>query len=128
MKDPSDLGPLQLSIMETFWASGEGTVSEVINRLDPPAPAYTTVATVLSRLEKAGYLKRRSHGRQYVYQPLIAKGEVRHSVVAGLLGRLFGGSPVALVQHLLKAEEVSDADIEHIQSLIDERKGKEGQS
>ena len=65
-----DLGDLQSAVMNAVWDLGEATVVQVRDRLAADKElAYTTVLSVLQKLEKAGWLKHRTDGRSYVYLP-----------------------------------------------------------
>jgi predicted transcriptional regulator len=68
------LGPLEISVMEVLWASGESTVHDVMPKLSRPL-AYTTVMTTLDRLFKKGLLDRRKSDRAFVYVPRFSRAE-----------------------------------------------------
>ena len=72
---------------------------------------HTTVATLLTRLEKRGVVGQRRDGRQLFYRPLVDEAEVRRSMVADLLGALFGGNAQELVAHLVKESEIAPGDL-----------------
>ena len=82
--------------------------------------AQTTVATMLSRLERRGVVTRRAppQSRQYHYRAAVTEQEVQHSMVGELTERLFDGDVTALVQHLLSGEDVSPGDIAKIRDMI----------
>ena len=68
MSKDKTLSDLQMQIMRIIWSSGEATASQVHQKLSSSRPlASTTVATLLSRLEKRGLLKHRTQSRQYYY-------------------------------------------------------------
>lgn len=117
------LTELQLALMRTLWKSGEATVLEVQEALAPERRlAQSTVATLLSRLEKKGLIAHRAEGRQYVYRPLVSEGTVRRSLVhefTELADELFRGDMAALVSHLLTAGEVEAEDLARVRALIE---------
>lgn len=119
------LGELQKRVMETVWELGEATVAQVRDRLDrEPQPAYTTILSVMQKLEKAGWLKHRSEGRNYVYLPTRSRDEAGTSTVRTLIDRVFRGDPLLLFQHLLDDDELSDDDLSSLRKMIDrKRKG-----
>src|SRR5213079_2899388 len=72
-----DLGDLQKAVMEAAWDLGEATVQQVRDRIGgKKPPAYTTVLSVMQKLEKAGWLDHRAEGRTYVYRPTKSRREV----------------------------------------------------
>jgi len=116
------LTELQLAVMRVLWSRGEATVLEVQDSLHAERPlAQTTVATLLSRLEKRGVVAYRTDGRQYVYRPLITEDEVRGSVLAEVKDRLFQGDVTTLVSQLLTDAEVGAADLAKVRKLIEAR-------
>lgn len=120
------LTDLQLSLMRILWTRGEATVAEVRDEIADRDLATTTVATLLARLEKQGIVSRRRRDRQYVYWPRVTEGEVRTSMVAGLVGTLFEGDPAALVSHLVSEAEIEEADLEKLRAMLDREIGEEG--
>ncbi len=115
----TQLTDLQLDVVRVLWSEGEATVAEVRERLPESRNlATTTVATVLSRLEKQNVVTRRLDGRQYVYRPTVTENQVRRSMVADLVGSLFEGDPAALVSHLVSDAELEDGDLERVRALL----------
>ena len=119
------LTELQVSILKVLWARGECTVVDVHDALRAERRiAQSTVATLLSRLEKKGLVSHRAEGRQYVYRALVDEGQVRSSVVAEfteLAGRLFEGDVATMVSHLLTAQEVEGGDLARIREMVERR-------
>jgi predicted transcriptional regulator len=116
------LTELQLAVLRVLWLRGEATVLEVQEALHAERPlAQTTVATLLSRLEKRAVVAYRTDGRQYVYRPLITEDEVRGSVLAEVKDRLFHGDVTTLVSQLLTGAEVGAADLAKVRKLIEAR-------
>lgn len=122
-----ELTDLQLSLMRVIWSRGEASVSDVHEALEPERGlALTTVATILTRLEKAGLVSRRPAGRHYLYRALVSEEEVRRSMVSGLAERLFQGDVTALVSHLLDEGDIAPGDLDRVRRLIDQKQRKEG--
>jgi BlaI family transcriptional regulator, penicillinase repressor len=117
------LGNLQLRIMRVLWSSGPAGVAEVQERLEGEPLAYTTVATMLRKMEDRGLLRHREEGRRYIYEPAVSAEEVTRSMADDLVDRLFEGSLAATVSHLLKTREVSPGELERLERLIHKRQG-----
>lgn len=114
------LSDLQLAVMRVLWRKGRCSTSEVAAALGKQRGlAHTTVATLLSRLEKRGLVQSQRDGRQLIYQSLVAESAVRRSMVSGLLGSLFAGDAKALVAHLLVEDEIAADDLRRVQALLD---------
>jgi BlaI family penicillinase repressor len=115
------LTALQLSILRELWSREEATVSELWESLHGERGlAPTTLATILSRLERRGVVAHRTRARQFVYRALVTEGEVQHSMVGELTTSLFEGDVPALVNHLLTAQDVTPGDLARIRAMIDE--------
>src|SRR5438034_8023316 len=120
MPSRHQLTELQLAIMRVLWDRSEATVQEIWEALHAERGiAKTTVATMLSRLERRGVVTRRAQSRQYRYRAAVTEREVQHSMVGELTERLFDGDVTALVQHLLTGEDVSPGDIAKIRDMIE---------
>jgi predicted transcriptional regulator len=121
------LGGRQLAIMRVLWEHGEATVAEIQDLLDVErALAYSTVATVLSRMEQKGLVTHRAEERVYYYRPAVSQSETGESIVGELVERVFGGSPSELVNHLLSSDQVDAEELQRIKELVreyDQRKG-----
>ena len=113
------LTELQLAILRVIWDRGEATVQDIWEALHKDRGlAQTTIATMLSRLERRGVVTRRAQARQYHYTAAVTEQEVQHSMVAELTERLFDGDITALVQHLLSEKDVSPGDIAKIRDML----------
>jgi BlaI family penicillinase repressor len=118
------LSELQLSLMRVLWQRGEASTAEVAEALRGERDlAHTTVATLLTRLEKRGLLASRREGRALLYTPRVSETDVQRSMVGSLLDQLFAGRPSALVSHLLDARGVDAAELAELQALLKQRKG-----
>jgi predicted transcriptional regulator len=80
--------------------------------------AYTTVATMLSKMEQNGQVTRRSVGRVLVYQPAVQREQVNRSMVSDLAQRLFLGDVTEMVSHVLDGCDVSPEELSRLRSLI----------
>ena len=120
MSERHQLTELQLAILRVIWDKAEATVQDILEALHKDRGlAQTTVATMLSRLERRGVVTRRAQARQYHYKAAVTEQEVQHSMVGELTERLFDGDVTALVQHLLSDEDISPGDIAKIRDMIE---------
>ena len=114
-----DLTDLQVDLLEVLWNREEATVAEVQEALlGNRGLATSTVATLLSRLEKRGVVIHRTDGRQYVYRAQVSREQVRDSMVSALTYRMFSGDVAELVSHLLTEAETSPGDLARVKQLI----------
>ena len=115
------LGDLQLRIMKILWESGPASVAEVKSRLGGSRLAYTTVATMLRKMEGRGLLRHRQKGRRFIYEPAVTAEEVTRSMAHDLVERLFQGNLADTVAHLLETREVSRRELVKLERLIQQR-------
>ena len=116
-----------MEVLHHVWALGEATVADVRERiLEDRDVAYTTIMTVMKKLAEKGYLAYRKEGRSYVYSPARPPDEVQHSLLSGVMKNVFKGSPMALVQTLVRHEDLSDEERREIKRLIDEMEDDDG--
>ena len=117
------MGGLQKAVMEAVWDLGEATVQQVRDRLGrEPSPAYTTVLSVMQKLEKAGWLGHRAEGRTYVYRPTKTREEVGVRSLRSFMKSVFRGDPLLLFQHLIDDESLSEGDLKALRAMIDSRR------
>ena len=125
MTETRTLTELQVSILGILWDRGEATTHEVHEELNTERElALTTVATLLTRLEKKGVLAHRKEGRQHVYRATVSRSDVRRSKIRELTETLFDGDHAALVSHLVGSDTVTPDDLSRIRSLIRHTEGQ----
>ena len=123
-----ELTDLQLDLMRVLWTRGEATAAEVLELVKPRRKlAATTVATLLSRLEKKGIVAHRVDGRTYVYHPCASEKEVRRSLV-GRVKQAFAGDVTALLAQLIDDGEIGAQDLVRVRQMIDARERELGGS
>jgi predicted transcriptional regulator len=127
MSKITQLGDLQLAIMQVLWDLGEATVTDVHQALlADRGLAPTTIATMLKKMEEKGVVAHRAEGRKFIYEPSVSRDHVRRSMVAEITERLFAGDPVALVTHLISRHEIRPEELSELERMIAEAKSKEG--
>ena len=116
------LGRLELRIMGVVWAQGKATVHDVRDiLLHGRKPAYSTILTMMRKLEVKGYLEHDVNDRTYVYRPTISQKAVRHGILGDILDRLFEGSPSLLLNSLVEQNRIGEEEFREIRKLIKDR-------
>jgi predicted transcriptional regulator len=117
------LGDLQLRIMKVLWERDGASVGDVHEGLGANAGlAYTTVATMLRKMEARGLVKHGSEGRRFIYRAAIGPDIVTRSMAHDVLERLFEGRLADMLDHLLSTREVGRDELRELERLIRERK------
>ena len=106
----------ELELMEILWRLGEASVREIQEAIVGRArPAYTTVQTIVGRLEQKGAVRRtRQIGNAFMFEPAISRKSAYRRVFDEILG-MFGGSAQNVVAHLLDSGKLTLADLESLE-------------
>jgi BlaI family transcriptional regulator, penicillinase repressor len=108
----------ELDIMSVLWDLGEATVTEVRDRVDPEL-AYTSVSTMIRTLELKGYVShRRGEGKTHVYYPAIDPETAGESTLSRVLDKIYGGSPIKMLAHLMEQRTLSAAELARMRALL----------
>src|ERR1700750_3272650 len=126
MKAPR-LSKAEIRILEQYWKLGTASVREVLESLpDDERGPYTTVQTLVYRLEQKGALRKvKKIGNAQVFEPALNESQHRSGLVRELLG-LFGGSPRLLVSNLHEDATLTLRDLKALQNAASHGKGGRG--
>jgi predicted transcriptional regulator len=113
------LSDVQFVLMRALWEAGQATTAEMHELVGKPRSlAYTTVATLLTRLEKRGIVKSVKLQGERRFKPLVSESDVTRSMVSSLVETLFRGDHSALVSHLVKEKDLDKNDIDAVRKLL----------
>lgn len=127
MMTTTQLGRVQLLIMQVLWDRGRATAREITDQISQTEPiAHSTVQTLLRGLEEKGAADHETEGRTFTFFPLVAESDFKQSATQDLLQRVFGGSVQGLVTHLLESESVSDGELAELRKLINRQSKRKG--
>ena len=108
----------ELDIMGVLWDMGEATVTEVRDRVDPDL-AYTSISSMIRTLEMKGYVShRRGEGKTHVYFPAIDPETAGESALKRVLDKIYGGSPIKLLAHLVDQKRLSEKELARMRELL----------
>jgi predicted transcriptional regulator len=113
------LSKLELKVMDALWQTGPASVREIQERFpEKNRPAYTTIQTVLYRLEGKDAVRRtRKVGNAHIFEAVFTRKAVRRRVVDELLG-VFGGHAQPLVSHLIESGQLTLDDIDEARKTL----------
>lgn len=105
--------------MEALWSLGRASVRELLEALpEERRPAYTTVQTIVRRLERKEALHQvRKIGNAHVYRPSISRKAAYGRLISDFLD-LFGGSPRPLISHLVESGQLGLDDLKEVESEL----------
>ncbi len=112
----------ELEIMRVLWDLERASVRELQENLsEKRRPAYTTVQTIVRRLEEKGAVHRlRKIGNALIFEPAIARKAVHGRLITELL-QMFGGSARPLMAHLAEMGKLNLEDVRELETLITEQ-------
>jgi BlaI family penicillinase repressor len=116
------LSKAEMRVLEQYWKLGTCSVREILESLpEDERVAYTTVQTLVYRLEQKGAVRRvKKIGNAQLFEPAIDRGALRNGLVRELLD-LFGGSPQLLVSNLLESGTITLKDLKVLQNAAGKR-------
>lgn len=108
----------EFDIMGALWELGEGTVYEIRSRVDKTL-AYTTISSMVRLLELKGYVAhRRGEGKTNVYYPMIDAETAGASALRRLLEKVYRGSPIKLLAHLVEQRRLSESELARMRAVL----------
>jgi BlaI family penicillinase repressor len=126
---PTVLGKLEIKVMQALWERGPCSVREIQETFPAKKrPAYTTVQTVVVRLEAKGALRRaKKISNAHIFEATLSRDATHGRLIDDLLG-LFGGRSQPVMAHLIESgkltlEDIRDAE-KMLRALADKEQGK----
>ena len=118
MKTPA-LGKLELRIMQAVWNLGRCSVREIQETFaEKSRPAYTTVQTVVGRLEAKGALRRvRKISNAHIFEAAVSR-EMTHRRVLDDLLAFFGGQSQPVMSHLIESGKLTHEDLRNAEKAL----------
>ena len=117
-----ELADAELGVLRVLWAEGPATVREVLEYLRARGRrlAYTTVQTLLTRLEQKRFVVSDKSGLAHVFRAKVSRARVTRSRLKTLLSQLYDGSAGPLVLQLIRTERLTPEEVVELHKLIDE--------
>jgi len=120
------LSRLELQIMEALWTKGASSIREIHEAFPKRGrPAYTTVQTMVYRLEaKGAVLRTKKISNAHIFEAAISRGSAEKRLIDDLLG-LFGGRTQPVMAHLIESGKLTMDDIREAEKTLRELSKKE---
>jgi predicted transcriptional regulator len=119
---PADLSDSELVVLKALWDLSAGTVREVNAELARRGRrwAYTTVQTLLARLQQKGYVASTKADIAHTFRPIVSRDQFLQQRLTELETDLCGGAATPLVHALVSGKRFTAEDIAHFRRLLDE--------
>jgi BlaI family transcriptional regulator, penicillinase repressor len=124
MRTESAIKPtrVEMELLEALWKMGSASIREIQESLPPSRRLeYTTVQTVVYRLEQKGAVKRaKKIGNAHIFVPLVSRKSIAATLIEDFLAA-FGGAPEPFVAHLVESGAISLKELKELEKLATER-------
>lgn len=121
------LTKLELQIMETLWTRGTSSIREIQEAFpEKNRPAYTTVQTIVYRLEAKEVVRRvKKVGNFHIFEATVSRDIAQRRLIDDLL-LLFGGRTQPVMAHLIESGKLTLEDVKEAERTLRrlERKDK----
>jgi BlaI family transcriptional regulator, penicillinase repressor len=112
------LSKLELGILEALWAQGKASIREIHSAFPEPRPAYTTIQTIVYRMEAKNALRRvQKIGNADIFEPIAARDVTRNRVLDEILS-FFGGRAAPMMAQLADAGRLTPDDVRELEKTI----------
>ena len=113
------LSRLELQVMEALWALGPSSIREIQEHFpEKSRPAYTTVQTIVYRLEDKGALRRaKKISNAHIFESTLSRSAAHRRLIDDFLG-LFGGRAQPLMAHLIDAGKLTLEDVQQAERTL----------
>ena len=118
MRTPK-LGKLELQVLEFLWAQGKASIREIQEAfLERDRPAYTTVQTMVYRLEGKKAIRRvKKIGNAHIFEAVISRNAAQRRLIDELLS-FFGGRTQPVMAHLIESGQLTLADVQEAEQTL----------
>ena len=112
------LSKLDLRILDALWERGKASIREIQEAFPEPRPAYSTIQTIVYRLETKGAVRRvRKIGNADIFEPLVARDVTRLKILDEILS-FFGGKAQPMMAQLAEAGKITLEDIRDLEKTL----------
>ena len=120
MKNPSEL---EMQILTVLFDKGPSTARDVLSQMpDGKKRAYTTVLSVMQKMEKKGLLKHSKEGAAHVFKPVSSRKRIVSRFFRQMMRNVFSDDPSLLMQTLVTEQDLAPEQVEEIESILNQTK------
>ena len=116
-----ELTKAEEQLMHHLWELKKAYLKDIVDHYPEPAPAYTTISTVVNVLVKKGFIGFNLHGKSREYFPKISKENYTKQSIDGLMTNFFNNSAKQFASFFASSEEISVEELQEIRKLIDDQ-------
>lgn len=114
-------------LMQYLWEVEKAFLGDLLEQYPDPKPASSTVATLLKRMQKKGFIDYEQMGRSRRYYPLVKKSDYFSKHINNLINKFFNDSPSTFASFFTKETNLSEGELEELQDIINKELKKRSQ-
>jgi predicted transcriptional regulator len=120
------LSKLELQLMDILWRRGASSIREVQEGFpEKDRPAYTTVQTMIYRLEVKKAVKRtKKISNAHIFEAAVSREKAQGRLIDDFFA-MFGGRMQPVMAHLIEAGKLTLEDVQEAEKTL--RKLKKGE-
>ncbi len=115
------LNKSELQIMNYLWKLKNGFMKDIVEQFPDPAPAYTTISTLIGRMVEKRYIGFKKHGRDKEYFPLIQKSEYFRAQLKDMVSNYFNNSTSQFASFFTKNADLSIEELQELEELVQKK-------
>lgn len=110
---------LEMKILSVLWTHGPSSVRTVMEQIpDTKNRAYTTVLTILQRLEQKGLVNHKKDGSAYIYRATKQMNTILRPIFKDLVNDYFQGSQAEAIRFLLDETKVKPDEMKEVRKVV----------
>ena len=111
--------------MLILWEMKESLVKDIIDKMDPPKPAYNTVSTVVRVLESKGFVDHKAVGNTHIYFPVISEAQYKHFAFDKVMNNYFENDYQRLMSFLVKEKNLDMQELDELIAMAEKLKNQQ---
>ncbi|MEO9477868.1 MAG: BlaI/MecI/CopY family transcriptional regulator [Cyclobacteriaceae bacterium] len=120
-----ELTKAEEQVMNYLWKLEKAYLKDIVAQFPEPAPAYTTISTVVNVLVKKSFIGFELHGKAKLYQPMISKKNYTRHAFKGMLSSFFNDSPQQFASFFTQENDLDLTELQELKSMIEDQISKQ---
>ncbi len=108
-------------VMRYLWKLKRVYMKDLVNQFPDPKPAYTTIATILTRMVDKGLVGYDQHGKVREYYPLVEKGSYFDGQLKDIVHKFFNDSPGQFASFFTSNNDMTIQELEELKKMVEQK-------
>lgn len=119
--ETKQLNKTELQIMKYLWKIEKGFMKEIVEQFPHPAPAYTTISTLIGRMVEKNYIGFKKYGRDKEYYPVLQKNDYFGAQLKDMVSNFFNNSTSQFASFFTKNADLSIQELKELEELVQKK-------